>query len=112
MSQFYQPHPVTSSLLRLAGIRATVAQRAEEPQGVGGVVGLSGGSHAHLRREGIPVARCTVERLMKSNDWKGVVRTKRVRTTIPDPTAARAPDLVDRNFHVDAPNKLAVADFT
>ncbi len=68
--------------------------------------------HAHLRRSGIAVARCTVERLMKSHGWKGVVRTKRVRTTIPDPAAARAPDLVDRNFHTDAPNKLTVADFT
>jgi len=36
---------------------------------------------AHLGREGITVARATVERLMRVNGWKGVVRSKRVRTT-------------------------------
>ncbi|MEV4130534.1 IS3 family transposase [Nocardia sp. NPDC049707] len=67
---------------------------------------------AHLQRQGIPVARCTVERLMRVNGWKGVVRRKKVRTTEPDPTASRAPDLVDRQFRVPAPNMLLVADFT
>ena len=36
---------------------------------------------AHLQRQGIPVARCTVERLMRANGWRGVTRTRRVRTT-------------------------------
>jgi putative transposase len=67
---------------------------------------------AHLRREGIPVAKCTVERLMRANGWQGVRRVKKVRTTVPDPAAARAPDLVDRQFRVPAPNRLVVADFT
>ena len=67
---------------------------------------------AHLNREGIEVARCTVERLMRQNGWQGVTRVKKVRTTIPDPTDVRAPDLVDRNWRVDAPNQLVVADFT
>lgn len=67
---------------------------------------------AHLQREGMPVARCTVERLMRANGWQGVTRTKKVRTTVADPTAERAPDLVDRRFRVDAPNLLLVADFT
>jgi len=67
---------------------------------------------AHLRREGIEVARCTVERLMKVNGWRGVTRTKKVRTTIADPAATRAPDLVNRQFAVQAPNMLLVADFT
>ena len=40
---------------------------------------------AHLHREGIEVARCTVERLMRANGWQGVVRAKKVRTTEPDP---------------------------
>ncbi|WP_435590113.1 IS3 family transposase [Nocardia sp. bgisy118] len=66
----------------------------------------------HLRREGIPVARCTVERLMRANGWKGVVRRKAIRTTEADPAASRAADLVDRNFRVPAPNLLVVADFT
>jgi putative transposase len=67
---------------------------------------------AHLQRQGIKVARCTVERLMRKNGWQGVRRTKRVRTTIPDRASARAEDHVDRQFWVDAPNRLFVADFT
>ena len=67
---------------------------------------------AHLQREGIEVARCTVERLMRAGGWHGVTRSKRVRTTIPDPDAVRPPDLVDRQFRVPAPNMLVVADFT
>jgi len=67
---------------------------------------------ASLQREGIPVAKSTVERLMRLNGWQGVRRHKKVRTTIPDPAAERAPDLVDRQFTVPAPNRLLVADFT
>lgn len=67
---------------------------------------------AHLHRQGITVARCTVERLMKGNGWRGVTRRKKVRTTIVDPAAGRAPDLVDRKFGVEAINVLLVADFT
>lgn len=50
---------------------------------------------AHLQREGIEVARCTVERLMRANGRQGVVRTKKVRTTVTDPDATRPLDLVD-----------------
>jgi len=67
---------------------------------------------AHLQRQGITVARCTVERIMRSNGWVGVTRAKRVRTTIPDPGADRAPDLVKRRFGASRPNELFVADFT
>ena len=67
---------------------------------------------AHLQREGIEVARCAVERLMRANGWQGVTRAKKVRTTEPDPEATRPPDLVDRQFAVPAPNMLVVADFT
>jgi len=65
---------------------------------------------AHLQREGIPVAKSTVERLMRRHGWQGVRRQKTVRTTIADPTAVRPPDLVDRQFGVPAPNLLLVAD--
>ena len=67
---------------------------------------------AHLLRSGIPVARCTVERLMRSNGWRGVTRQKRVITTISDPDGSRAPDLVKRDFRTSEPDKLHVADFT
>jgi putative transposase len=67
---------------------------------------------AYLQREGIPVAKSTVERLMRRNGWQGVRRQKTVRTTVADPTAARPPDLVDRRLGAAAPNRLLVADFT
>jgi putative transposase len=67
---------------------------------------------AHLQREGIPVAKSPVERLMRRHGWQGVRRQKTVRTTIADPAADRPPDLVDREFGVGAPNRLLVADFT
>lgn len=67
---------------------------------------------AYLQREGIEVACCTVERLMRANGWHGVTRAKKVRTTEFDPEATRPADLVDRQFAVPAPNMLVVADFT
>jgi putative transposase len=67
---------------------------------------------AHLRRLGVPVARCTIERLMRANGWRGALRAKKVRTTIADPAAARAPDLVKRHFTAPRPDQLWVADFT
>ena len=68
---------------------------------------------AHLQRQGIPVARRTVERIMRHNGWRGATRARRApRTTEPDPAAARAPDLVGRQWQVSAPNLLDVADFT
>jgi putative transposase len=68
--------------------------------------------HAHLRRQGIEVARCTVERLMRANGWRGVTRARRTRTTVPDLAHTRAPDLVNRNFTAERPGRLHVADFT
>jgi putative transposase len=67
---------------------------------------------AHLNRQGITVAKCTVERLMRTHGWQGVRRVKKVRTTISDPSADRAPDLVKRGFRAAAPGRLLVADFT
>ena len=65
-----------------------------------------------LNREGIPVARCTVERLMRADGLTGAVRGKVKRTTIADPTAERANDLVKRRFAPAAPDRLWVADMT
>ena len=62
---------------------------------------------AHLQREGIPVAKSTVERLMRRHGWQGVRRQKTVRTTIADPAAARPPDLVDRQFGVPGTESAA-----
>ncbi|MFB7187962.1 IS3 family transposase [Streptomyces sp. NPDC056230] len=63
-------------------------------------------------RQGQKVARCTVERPMRELGIAGAVRGKRVITTMPDPAATRAPDLLDREFVAPAPNRTWVADFT
>jgi putative transposase len=65
-----------------------------------------------LNRQGVAVARCTVERLMNELGLVGAHRGKRWRTTIADPAALRPTDLVDRRFAPVAPNRLWVADFT
>jgi putative transposase len=65
-----------------------------------------------LNREGIAVARCTVERLMKALGLAGARRGRTRRTTIADPAAVRPADLVQRRFNPDRPNALWVADFT
>ncbi len=66
-----------------------------------------------LRREGEPVARCTVERLMRQMGLEGAVRGRKYKaTTIPDPAAYRPPDLLQRNFTAGRPNQVWVADLT
>ena len=65
-----------------------------------------------LRREGVAVARCTVERLMRQQGLQGVRRGKAVRTTVPDPKAACPLDRVNRQFRAERPNQLWVSDFT
>src|SRR5918993_1059041 len=65
-----------------------------------------------LHREGISVARCTVERLMGELGLEGVRRGKPHKTTTPEAAAARPADLVERNFSVARPNQLWVADLT
>ncbi|WP_194924208.1 IS3 family transposase [Catenulispora pinisilvae] len=65
-----------------------------------------------LHREGIQVARCTVERLMRDAGLTGLIRGGKRRTTIIEPTAPRPPDLVDRNFVATRPNAWWVSDIT
>lgn len=65
-----------------------------------------------MHREELRVARCTVERLMRELGIAGVRRGKRVRTTVSDKAATCPRDLVQRQFVVDRPNRLWVADFT
>lgn len=65
-----------------------------------------------LQREGIVVARCTVERLMRRLGLRGVRRGKVVRTTFADAAAPRPLDRVNRHFKADRPNQLWVSDFT
>jgi transposase InsO family protein len=66
-----------------------------------------------LAREGIQVARCTVARLMARNGLAGVRRGRtRKKTTTGDQRAAALPDLVERCFDADRPDRIWVADLT
>ncbi len=65
-----------------------------------------------LLREGFPVARCTVERLMRQMGLKGAIRGRVTRTTITDKVTPCPLDHVKRQFHAPAPNRLWLSDFT
>jgi len=67
-----------------------------------------------LNRDGIEVARCTVERLMREMGLEGLrARKKRPRTTVPGPAGQERPsDLLERDFSAESPNRRWVADIT
>jgi putative transposase len=92
----------------LAGICEPDARGRRKPESLYGSLKM----WEYLNRQGITVARCTVERLMRAGGWRGVTRERKVRTTTPDAAHTRAPDLVKRNFKASAPGQLHVADFT
>jgi putative transposase len=58
------------------------------------------------------VARCTVERLMRAAGLRGITRAKGARTTVPARGPDTRPDLVERDFTAEAPNRLWVCDIT
>jgi putative transposase len=68
--------------------------------------------HAELADEGLRCSRKRVARLMRSAGIEGVHRRRAARTTVRDRDAAPAPDLVERDFRVDRPDRLWVADIT
>jgi putative transposase len=68
--------------------------------------------HADLAAQGIPVGRKRVARLMRRAGLHGVSRRKQFHTTVRDPAAPSAPDLVQRQFGAEGPNRLWVADIT
>jgi putative transposase len=65
-----------------------------------------------LCREGVAVARCSVERLMRSLGLQGAVRGGKRRTTISRDQTEYPADLVKRQFAAVRPNQLWVSDFT
>ncbi len=65
-----------------------------------------------LRREGLVVPRCQVERLMRAAGLQGARRGRKFVTTKQDPSAGRSPDLVKRDFSAERPNALWLVDFT
>lgn len=90
-------------------LRAEIQRVWEENFGVYGIRKV----WRQLHREGTPVARCTVARLMRQMGLlRGVIRGKPVRTTVSDPNKACPADLVKRQFQPAQPNALWVSDFT
>ncbi len=65
-----------------------------------------------LRCQGTEVARCTVERLMRELGLGGEIRGRKCKTTVPDLSAHRPLDLVERDFTASRPNQLWMADLT
>jgi putative transposase len=68
--------------------------------------------HAELAEGGIRVSRRRIARLLRELGLEGVSRRRRRRTTIPDPSAPPAPDLVERDFTATAPDQKWFADLT
>ena len=102
------PSRVPARVQRDAELQVEIRRVFEENLGVYGVRKV----WRHLRREGVPVARCTVARLMREMRLAGVIRGKRVRTTVNDKAAPCPLDRVGRQFRAPAPNMLWVLDFT
>ena len=100
--------PASAQAGRDAKLKAEIARVHGEHFGVYGARKV----WRQLHREGIRVARCTVERLMRELGLRGAVRGKTRRTTTPDATATRPADLVQRDFSATRPNQLWVADLT
>jgi putative transposase len=100
--------PGSARAVRDGELKAKIARIHAEHFGVYGARKV----WRQLHREGITVARCTVERLMGELGLEGVRRGKPRRTTTPDAAATRPADLVERNFSATRPNQLWVADLT
>ena len=100
--------PPSARVVRDGQLKAHIARVHADNYGVYGArkVWLA------LNREGIAVARCTVERLMRELGLCGARRGRPIRTTRADAAAARAADLVRRQFTPPGPDRLWVADFT
>jgi putative transposase len=67
---------------------------------------------AQLNRQGVLVARCTIERLMRQMRLRGVIRGKVIKTTAPDHKQLCPQDLVNRPFKAQRPNQLWFSGFT
>jgi putative transposase len=102
------PARLSERAKRDAALRPEIRRVYEENWSVYGVRKV----WCQLRREGFDVARCTVARLMKDMDIRGIIRGKPHRTTIPDKKQPCPLDKVNRQFRVPAPNMLWVSDFT
>jgi transposase InsO family protein len=103
-----RPDTVPPRVQRDAALRVAIRRVFDENFQVYGVRKV----WRQLVREGEDVARCTVARLMRTMGLQGVIRGRRVRTTIGDKAAPCPLDRVNRQFRALRPNVLWVSDFT
>ncbi len=103
-----EPERLSARAKRDAELSVEIRRVFDENFGVYGVRKV----WRQMLREGFAVARCTVARLMQKMALQGVIRGKRVRTTIPDKAAPCPLDHVNRQFQPSRPNVLWVSDFT
>jgi len=100
--------PASARAVRDARLKAEITRVWKENREVYGADKV----WLELNRQGITVARCTTERLMRQLGLQGVRRGRKVRTTVPGKDGQRAGDLLNRDFTAPAPNRRWVADFT
>jgi putative transposase len=113
-SSYYaaRARPPSARAVRDTQLQAEIRRVHTDPDRGRGVYGARKVWH-QLRRDGVAVARCTVERLMRAAGLRGATRGRRpIVTTRPDSTAARPADLVGRRFSASVPNRLWLVDFT
>ena len=100
--------PPSARAVRDARLRAEITRVWKENREVYGADKV----WLELNRQGVPVARCTTERLMRQLGLQGVRRGKKIRTTTAGRDGQRAGDLLNRDFTAPAPNRRWVAGFT
>jgi Transposase and inactivated derivatives len=100
--------PPSSRSLRDAFLLAQIRRVHEGSNGVYGQLKV----WDELNDTGVRVARCTVERLMRTHGIVGVGPAKTTKTTLPGPAPVPARDLVRRDFTASRPDELWLADFT
>jgi transposase InsO family protein len=102
------PAKLSARVRRDAALRPTISRVFERNHKIYGARKV----WLQMKREGVSIARYTVERLMRSMGLHGVLRGKTVRTTVPDKARPCPLDHVNRRFHAPRPNAFWVSDFT
>lgn len=104
----WRSRSLSSRALQDAALTERIRQIHETSRGTYGVPRI----HAELACEGVHVGRKRVARLMRAAGLRGISRRKWATTTIRDRDARPAPDLVQRDFETEGPDRLWVADIT
>jgi putative transposase len=109
----HRRRPATKREARDAELRPAIARVHAENYGVYGARKVWLRLNRERPADAPPVARCTVERLMRAEGLRGISRERTRKTTVSESAETERPaDLVDRNFGPLTPNRLWVADLT